>query len=136
MEPYATTSLKKEKEDQTTDTEDKLLEPTASKNTALDANANNRLKTIIPMEITPTIANTATRHHALHYSDRDLWGHRTNEELDKLYNNGTIRWLRPAELGIIPEKTKLIPLTFTLNYKRDKDGSIEERKSRDPFIGD
>lgn len=44
--------------------------------------------------------------------------------------------LKPAELGIIPKGTKTISLTPSFNYKRRKDGSIEERKSSASKRGD
>lgn len=59
-----------------------------------------------------------------------------NSELDKLDSNGTIKWLAPGELGIIPKKTKIISLTLSFNYKRHKSGDIEERKSRAAIRGD
>lgn len=57
-------------------------------------------------------------------------------ELDKIDASGAIKWLKPAELGILPKSTQIVNMTLTFNYKRSKDGSVEERKSRASVRGD
>lgn len=64
------------------------------------------------------------------YPDRTLWAHGLNAELNKIDESGAITWLRPSELGIVPNNVNIISLTLTFNYKRNHDGSVEERKSR------
>lgn len=59
-----------------------------------------------------------------------------NAELDKIDETGTIKWLSKAELGILPKEVKFIPLTMTFNYKRNKMGEVEERKSHASLRGD
>lgn len=41
-----------------------------------------------------------------------------------------------AELGILPKKTKIVNMTLSFNYKRCKDGKVEESKSRASVRGD
>lgn len=82
------------------------------------------------------MANSATRLQALRYPDKALWVRRMNVELDQTDTNRTIRWLRPAELGITTAKTKITTLTLTFNYKLRKDGSTEERNGRESLRGD
>lgn len=103
--------------------------------TALAAN-KNKYKQEIPTTIKATTPNPATRYHTLRYSDRELWAKSLDAELDKLDSYGTIQWLKPAELGIIPKNTKIISMTLTFNYKRSKNGEVEERKSRASLRGD
>lgn len=57
-------------------------------------------------------------------------------ELDKLDEQRTIKWLHPAQLGIIPPKPKITNLTFSFNYKRRYDGSMKERKRSASVRGD
>lgn len=59
-----------------------------------------------------------------------------DEELEKIDEQGAIKWLKPGELGIIPPKTRIITLTFSFNHKRQSDGTIEERKSHASLRGD
>lgn len=99
-------------------------------------NKSDKYRQPIPKEITPTTANQITRSNALRYPDRDMWAKSLDRELDKLEEQGTIRWLKPDQLGIIPKNTKVIHLTFTFNYKRRSNGTIEERKSRASLSGD
>lgn len=37
-----------------------------------------------------------------------------------VYENGTIRWLKPAELNIMPKNIKVITMILSCNYKRKK----------------
>lgn len=82
----------------------------------------------IPRNITPTTENTVIRYHKLWYHDRSLWEKSSDTELDMVGASGTIRWLISAELKIITKDKKIIPMTLYFNYKRNKDGSIEERE--------
>lgn len=107
-----------------------------SPNVALNAKIRRRITQAIPKQITPVTPNPATRKQALRYPDRQLWAKSLNQELDKLDANGAIKWLQPADLGLIPKNTRIIPLTLSFNYKRDKAGDIEERKSRASLRGD
>lgn len=128
-----------EKAEQNKEAAHKEAESTEVKHKERAENITNRFKRKIPTKITPTTESPATRHHALRYPDKDVWERSMNEELDKLdklENNGTIRWLLPAQLGIMSEKTKAMPLTVTFNYKRHKEGTIEERKSRESLRRD
>lgn len=86
--------------------------------------------------ITTSTPNPMSRSQALKYPDRGLWAKSLDAELDKIDEQGRIKWLKPGELGIIPPKTRVISLTFSFNYKRRSDGSIEERKSRASVRGD
>lgn len=49
---------------------------------------------------------------------------------------GTIKWIKSAQLGIIPDKTKVSSRTFSFSYKRGIHGPIEERISRASLSGD
>lgn len=70
----------------------------------------------IPTHITTTTPNPETRSHALRYPDGKLWARILNAELDKVDEKGTIRWLKPTELGLIPKGTKIISMTISFNY--------------------
>lgn len=95
-----------------------------------------KYKQRIPRNITTTTPNPSSRSVALKYPDRDLWAKSLDTELDKIDSQGTIKWLKPAQLGIIPPKTRIISLTFSFKYKKRSDGEIEERKSRTSPRGD
>lgn len=84
----------------------------------------------------PKTNNSATRHHPGRYQNMKLWKRCTNAELWKIDKNEMIRWLRRCKLDILYEKTEMIPLPFTFNYKRHRNGTIEERKSRASLRGD
>lgn len=47
-----------------------------------------------------------TRHHALQYPEVKLWVRSMNAELDKIHDNGTVKWLPSAELGITSAKNE------------------------------
>lgn len=64
----------------------------------------------ISRQNTTTIKDPETRSHALRYPDRSLWEKSIDIEFDKLDKSRTIRWLNPAQVGIL---TKLI-LTITM----------------------
>lgn len=71
----------------------------------------------ISIAITPTTPNPPTRGHALRYPDEDLWAKSMDPELDEVDENGTVNWLKPAELSIIPKGTKVINMTVGFNCK-------------------
>lgn len=82
-----------------------------------------------PKKITSTTGNPAEIWHAVHFPAKNAWTRSLNAELDNVDAKGKINWPRPAELNLIPKKSKLIPMTVTFNYKHNRDGSIEDRKS-------
>lgn len=52
-----------------------------------------------------------------------------DKEIDQIDASGARTLLKPGELGQIPKIAKTVNLTLTFNYKRAKDGTVEERKS-------
>lgn len=85
---------------------------------------------MIPIIVTPATPNPATRVHALRYLDRELFPKSLDAELEKLHENGTDTWLKPAELGVLPKGTNIINLTVSFNYKRNRHRLVEEQKTR------
>lgn len=61
----------------------------------------------IPKKITKMNEGPASRRQALRYQDRSAWAKSINLELDKIDKSGTIRWLKPGKLGILPKRQKL-----------------------------
>lgn len=98
--------------------------------TTMAAKRRRKFHQRTPERISSTTENPATMYHGLKYLDKDMWGKSLAAELDKVDANGTIRWLKLAELNFILKDVKIIPMTFSLNLKRNKDRSIEERKRR------
>lgn len=74
------------------------------------------------------ITKAPARSYALRYPDNSLWAKSIDQELDKLDENGTINWLNPAKINLLPANKKAIHMTFSFAYKRNADGTIEERK--------
>lgn len=108
----------------------------ASKHMALVAKTYKGCRQKIPDNITPTTSSPATRVEAMKYPDRDLWAKSLNADLDKVDANEAKKWLNPADLNFIPKSTKIINMAISFNYKRNKYGSMEERKSRPSVRGD
>lgn len=61
-----------------------------------------KYKIKVPTTIKRTIPNPTNRTKALRYLEGRLCTRSIDFELDKLDANGTVKWLQPAELGIIP----------------------------------
>lgn len=99
---------------------------------AMAATSHSRFQQSIPPTITTKTPNPTTQNRPLRYPDCLLWAKSIETELDKIDETGTgpIRWLKPAELGILPKTIKVIQLKMTFNYKRHKNGNIEVRKSQ------
>lgn len=63
----------------------------------------------IPTGIKSTTKPPATRHHALRYIEKSLCPKSIHRELEKLDGNGRIRWLKPAQLVVLPKEVIPIP---------------------------
>lgn len=73
--------------------------------TALTENSEKHKQNILTT-ITTKSLKQATSHHALRYPDRKIWVKSRNAELDKINQNGTIRWLKAVDMGTVAPKTK------------------------------
>lgn len=78
----------------------------------------------IPHPITVSTKALAIRYHAIRYPDKSLCAKGIDREIDKLDENGTTQWLTPAELAVLPEITRVIPMTLSLAYKQNAGGTI------------
>lgn len=86
----------------------------------------------VPTIITGTTPAPASRAQAAKYLDSRQWAEAIDQELVKIDERGTIRWIPTDQ----KPPTKPIPLTLSFNYKRDENESIEERKARDSIRAD
>lgn len=98
--------------------------------------AATKYKQVLPKTINRTTPNPMNRTNALRHPDSNLWPISLDGELDKIDETGTIKRLNKGELGILPKNIKPIPLTITSNYKTNKSGEVEKRKSRPSLRGD
>lgn len=70
---------------------------------------------------------------ARRFPDSDLWGIAHDEELQKLDNEHTVKWLSKEALRA---NAKPIPLIMTYRYMRSPTGQLIERKARCSARGD
>lgn len=86
----------------------------------------------IPTCITETTPPPRTKSEAMKYPDWPLWKQAIDAELDKIDKRSTLEWLRARSKAT----SKPLPLLLRLDYKRDEDGRITERKARFTLRGD
>lgn len=96
----------------------------SGEHTEMGAKTKRKHSQPIPKVIMPKTPKPETRGHVVRYPDCNLWAKSFYSEMDKVDENGTVKCLKLVKLGIIQKGAKVINMSFSFNYKCNRDGSI------------